>query len=226
MARATRAGCDRPRGSGYSASSLVLIVFNYIAAPRPRTLTYKEFLDKVEADVIVGTLEISSTSVTGRFQEGSEPVDFTTTIPPILQGTPQLTESLNERGITYTGVTPDAFQSFLVGWVVPLLLFGLLWFFLVRRMSGAQTGAALNLGRNKVKIYDRKEMKTTFADVAGVDEAKVELREIVDFLKNPKKYQRLGGRIPKGVLLLGPPAAARPCSPGPSPARPTSRSSS
>jgi cell division protease FtsH len=66
-----------------------------------------------------------------------------------------------------------------------------------------------------VKIYDRKEMKTSFNDVAGVDEAKEELREVVDFLKNPKKYQRLGGRIPKGVLLLGPPGAARRCSRAP-----------
>ena len=79
----------------------------------------------------------------------------------------------------------------------------------MRRMSGAQAGAALNLGRNKVKIYDRKEMKTTFADVAGVDEAKEELKEIVEFLSNPKKYQRLGGRIPKGVLLLGPPGCGK-----------------
>ena len=82
------------------------------------------------------------------------------------------------------------------------------------------------MGKNKVKIYDRKEMKTTFSDVAGVDEAKEELREIVEFLKNPKKYQRLGGRIPKGVLLLGPPGAGRRCWPARSPVRRTSRSSS
>ncbi len=93
--------------------------------------------------------------------------------------------------------------------VLPILLiFGVLYWFIFRRMSAGATGA-LNMGKNKVKIYDRKEMKTTFADVAGVDEAKDELREIVEFLSNPKKYQRLGGRIPKGVLLLGPPGCGK-----------------
>jgi cell division protease FtsH len=188
---------------------VVLVLFNYFAAPRPNTIDYSQFLSHVENGEIVGTLEISQTSVTGTFQDTAGEHDFTTTIPPILQGTSQLTEQLNRAGISYTGVTPSGLQSFLIGWVAPLLLFGLLWFFLIRRMSGAQAGAALNLGRNRVKIYDRKEMKTTFTDVAGVDEAKEELREIVDFLRNPKKYQRLGGRIPKGVLLLGPPGCGK-----------------
>ena len=89
-----------------------------------------------------------------------------------------------------------------------MLLLGLSYWFLFRRM-GAGGANPLNMGKNKVKIYDRKEMKTTFSDVAGVDEAKEELKEIVEFLRNPKKYQRLGGRIPKGVLLLGPPGCGK-----------------
>jgi cell division protease FtsH len=189
---------------------VVLVLFNYIAAPRPKEILYTEFLDHVEAGRIVGTVDISTTTVSGEFQDASgDPVTFTADIPPTLVGTTQPTDRLDENGVAYTGAPPNGFQTFLIGWVAPLLLFGLLWFFLIRRMSGAQAGAALNLGRNKVKIYDRKEMKTTFADVAGVDEAKDELKEIVEFLSNPKKYQRLGGRIPKGVLLLGPPGCGK-----------------
>jgi cell division protease FtsH len=188
---------------------VVLILFNYLASPRPNTLDYSNFLSRVQDGQIIGTLEISQTSVSGRYEDSTGEHDFTTTIPPILQGTSTLTDTLDEKGISYTGVTPSGLQSFLIGWVAPLLLFGFLWFFLIRRMSGAQAGAALNLGRNKVRIYDRKEMKTTFSDVAGVDEAKEELKEIVEFLRNPKKYQRLGGRIPKGVLLLGPPGCGK-----------------
>src|SRR5204862_6146758 len=91
---------------------------------------------------------------------------------------------------------------------IPLAVMIGIWMFLMRRVGGGPT-QALSFGRSKHKIFDRKELKTTFADVAGVDEAKAELVEIVDFLKNPRKYQRLGGRIPKGVLVVGPPGTGK-----------------
>ena len=108
--------------------------------PRPHTIDYSNFLERVEAGQIVGTLEISQTTVSGRYEDSTGTVDFNSTIPPILQGTSTLTDQLDAAGINYTGVTPNSFQTILIGWVVPLLLFGFLWFFLVRRMSGAQAG--------------------------------------------------------------------------------------
>ncbi len=133
---------------------------------------------------------------------------FKATLPTNFQ-TQDLVAQLAAANVPVTGKQPSALVGFIIQAVIWIALIALLWFFLIRRMAGGGAASALNLGKNRVKIYDRKEMKTTFSDVAGLDEAVEELREIVEFLKTPKKYQRLGGRIPKGVLLLGPPGCGK-----------------
>jgi cell division protease FtsH len=121
----------------------------------------------------------------------------------------RLVAELEQHHVEFAGRIETTFwKDLLFGWIIPLGVMVAIWMFLMRRVGGGPT-QALSFGRSKHKIYDRKELKTTFADVAGVDEAKAELIEIVDFLRNPKKYQRLGGRIPKGVLLVGPPGTGK-----------------
>jgi cell division protease FtsH len=153
----------------------------------------------VESVIITGS-SISWTDQGGRHYMADLPPNFDSST---------LVSQLSKEGVKFEGKQPSALTSFLLQWILPFLLLGLLWVFLFRRMAGGGAATALNLGKNRVKIYDRKEMKTTFADVAGVDEAVEELKEIVEFLRTPKKYQRLGGRIPKGVLLLGPPGCGK-----------------
>jgi len=134
---------------------------------------------------------------------------FSATLPPGFDTSTLVTQLQNAHVPQFKGQQPSALASLLLQWVLPFAILALLWVFLIRRVAGGGAASALNLGKNRVKIYDRKEMKTTFSDVAGLDEAVEELKEIVEFLRNPRKYQRLGGRIPKGVLLLGPPGCGK-----------------
>jgi cell division protease FtsH len=206
-------GTPRPRFAPWLVVPILLVallVFNNVLSnTQRRSITYNEFITAVEEDRIdpETTVKISDSAITGALttDEGSQ--DFTTTLAPNFQ-TQDLATFLQENDINFEFEQPSVFLSLLVN-ILPfaLIMIGIYWF--VFRRMGAGASGALNMGKNKVKIYDRKEMKTTFADVAGVDEAKDELREIVEFLSNPKKYQRLGGRIPKGVLLLGPPGCGK-----------------
>ena len=136
------------------------------------------------------------------------PVVFTTLRIPGVDDS-SLIKELRDHNVEFSGRIENTFlRDLLIGWVLPLGVMAGIWILLMRRIGGGPT-QALSFGRSKAKIYDRKELKTTFADVAGVEEAKAELVEVVDFLKNPRKYQRLGGRIPKGVLLVGPPGTGK-----------------
>ena len=120
---------------------------------------------------------------------------------------PTLLADLEAQGVKFSGEVVSRWLPELLGWIVPILLLVALWSFFMRRMGGE--GGIMSFARSKAKIYAEDDVKVVFKDVAGVDEAEQELREIVEFLKNPKKYTVLGGRIPKGVLLVGPPGTGK-----------------
>jgi cell division protease FtsH len=125
---------------------------------------------------------------------------------------PELANQLDRYGVKYTQRVESTFLRDLLSWVIPAVVFFAIWMFLIRRFaerSGGLGGGFLSIGKSKAKVYVETDTKTTFDDVAGVDEAKEELREIVAFLKAPREYSRLGARVPKGVLLVGPPGTGK-----------------
>ena len=125
---------------------------------------------------------------------------------------PSLVEDLDKYGVTYTGIIQNNWLSKVLSWVLPVLLFFVLWMYVFRRMAGGiggGMGGLLQVGKSKAKIHMEKDIKVTFEDVAGVDEAKAELQEVVQFLKEPEAYGRLGARMPKGTLLVGPPGCGK-----------------
>jgi len=123
---------------------------------------------------------------------------------------PELAARLEKYGVPYTRRVESTFLRDLLSWVVPALIFFGVWFFLARRFAGQQgMGGFMSIGKSRAKVYVERQTGVTFADVAGVDEAKAELQEVIEFLKDPGKYGRLGARVPKGILLVGPPGTGK-----------------
>jgi cell division protease FtsH len=209
------------------AAVVLSVVQSWLVSPQTVEIPMSRFLAMVREDkvdkVALTDKEIQGTLKPGALPApaprpgdrvrsffGAEPgptVFKTTRIPGVDDSV--LVKELEAHKVEFSGRIENTFwRDLLFGWVLPLAVMAGIWIFLMRRIGGGPT-QALSFGRSKAKIYDRRELKTTFADVAGVEEAKAELVEVVDFLKNPKKYQRLGGRIPKGVLLVGPPGTGK-----------------
>jgi cell division protease FtsH len=176
----------------------------YFLVPAGRAVPYSEFKTLLKNGQVT-EVWISDQTVRGTLKEDVEKTKgFTTTRVE----DPKLVEELEAHGVKYTGEVGTHWLTDVIGWVLPLLFFVGIWGFFFRRMGGAE-GGVMSFARSRAKIYADDEVKVRFTDVAGVDEAKEELKEIVEFLKTPKKYTNLGGRIPKGVLLVGPPGTGK-----------------
>src|SRR5687768_5975102 len=183
---------------------LMAIAQAYFLAPAGSAISYSEFKTAVRGGQIA-EVTVGEQTIRGEYKrEVAGSKNFNTNRIE----DPKLLEELDAAGIKYTGEFMSRWLPQLLGWMIPLLLLFALWGYLSRRMGGAE-GGVMSFARSKHRVFAEDDVKVSFADVAGVDEAEQELKEIVEFLKTPKKYTQLGGRIPKGVLLVGPPGTGK-----------------
>jgi|GEM_PF-2824328 len=186
---------------------LVFLLHNMIASALViKTIPYSEFIKLVKAGQ-VAEVSISANQIQGRmFTAGTDSADgklFRT-----VRVDPDISQLLEENNIGYAGRIESNFVGTLLSWVVPVLLFLGIWVFMMRRFQQQQSGF-MTLGKNKAKIYMEDDVKIRFADAAGVDEAKQELEEVIEFLTEPGRFTSVGGQIPRGILLVGPPGTGK-----------------
>ena len=185
----------------------VILVHDFIVATQKvEELPYSEFRTLMLSGK-VAEVTVTHQRLTGKLklEEGAKEQKLFSTVRV---EDSDLVKELSARNVTFSGVIESTFLRDLLSWVVPALVFVGIWFFFIRRFGQGQSGF-MTVGQSKAKIYAEKDTKVTFADVAGVDEAKEELREVIEFLKTPEKFTRLGGKIPKGILLVGPPGTGK-----------------
>ena len=184
---------------------VLLIQHFWIESQRVEPIPYSEF-ERYLDDGKINNIVVGNQFIRGYFKEPRDGrTQFVTT-----RVDPALAQKLAEKGVRFTGAVESTLLRDILSWVLPILLFFGLWMFVFRRVAEKQgLGNFLPIGKSKAKVYVEKDIKVTFNDVAGVDEAKEELKEVVAFLRAPQEYGRLGARIPKGVLLVGPPGTGK-----------------
>lgn len=187
---------------------LVFLGLQYLLSTQQQvaTIPYSEFEQHLK-DGRIDELAITERRIEGRLKEplaGGQRRFITNRVEP------QLAEHLQQYPVRYTGKVESTLVRDLLSWIIPAAMFFGIWLFLLKRIgSGLGGGGMMQIGKSKARVYVETDMKVSFADVAGVDEAKDELKEIIEFLRDPQTYGRLGGRMPKGVLLVGPPGTGK-----------------
>ena len=186
---------------------IVLIVHNIlVSAFAIKTIPYSEFLTLLKENKVV-EVAIRADQIQGKLKESESGTDNASLFRTV-RVDPETSKLLEQYNVPFKGEIESRFLANLFSWLIPIFIFFGIWFFLMKRMSGQQPGF-MTLGKNKAKIYMQEDIDVRFEDVAGVDESKQELMEVVEFLMNPGKFTEIGGKIPRGTLLVGPPGTGK-----------------